>query len=417
MNYSQSLDYLNGFLNLEKLAEYPDNSFFNLRRMEHLLRAAGRPDQNFLPVLVAGTTGKGSTGFFLESILKENRISVGYYHSPHVETVRERIRLGGALVSRALWAEGLSDVQKLLTQNPLPPRLGVLTYFEVMTFLAIWLFSKTRRKIGIFEIGLGGRLDATNVLRSPVVILTPIHLDHEIFLGNTIAKIAREKAGIIKKNCFVISGEQRPEAERVIRRQVRAMGAHQIKSTPYRGNKTGLAGDFQKTNAGTAIQAARVLRLAFGFPINPESYSRAVKKQNWSGRMERLHAFRREFILDGAHNPVSVQGMVKAAGGLCRPRETWVIFGAMQDKNSEVMLRVLSRRFRKIVLTKIQNPRARSVGVLLEQAKGLFKIAIPAQNIREAISRAREGSRAGSSILVTGSFYLVGEARKLLRKA
>ncbi|MGI6241814.1 MAG: bifunctional folylpolyglutamate synthase/dihydrofolate synthase [Candidatus Omnitrophota bacterium] len=417
MNYSQSLDYLNSFLNLEKLSEYPKNSFFNLKRMGHLLRAAGRPDQNFLSVLITGTTGKGSTGFFLESILKENRIPVGYYHSPHVETVRERIRMNGALVSRALWAEGLSDIQKILAQNPLPPRLGVLTYFEIMTFLAIWLFSKTRRKVGIFEIGLGGRLDATNVLRAPVVVLTPIHLDHENFLGNTIAKIAREKAGIIKKNCFVISGGQRPEAERVIRRQVRTMGAHRIKSVPYRESKIRLEGDFQKINAGTAIQAARVLRLAFGFPINPESYPRAVENPNWSGRMERVRALRREFILDGAHNPVSVQGMVKAAAGLCCPQKTWVIFGAMQDKNSEVMLRILSQRFQKIILTKIQNPRARSVGVLLEQAKGLFKIAIPAQNIREAILRVREGSHAGSSILVTGSFYLVGEARRLLRAA
>ena len=157
MNYSQALRYLNSFANLEKLAQFPKNPFFNLRRMEHLLQISGHPEKKFFPVLIAGTTGKGSTGFFLESILKANGIRAGYYHSPHVEDPRERIRVQGTMASRKLWADGLSKIRRLLLEKPVPETMGVLTYFEILTFLAVWIFARTGIRLGIFEIGLGGR--------------------------------------------------------------------------------------------------------------------------------------------------------------------------------------------------------------------------------------------------------------------
>lgn len=415
MNYSQALRYLNSFTNLEKLAELPRNSFFNLRRMEHLLGAAGHIEKRFFPLLIAGTTGKGSTGFFLESILKANGLRVGYYHSPHVETSRERIRVQGAMVSTKLWAEGLSEIRQLLKIRPLPKKLGSLTYFEILTFLAMWVFAKKKMRIGIFEIGLGGRLDATNVLKAPLVILTPIHLDHEAFLGNTIAKIAAEKAAIIKPRGHAVIGRQFPEALSVIRRAVKMNGGSLWKAGPVSGLALGLDGDFQKWNAGVALKAAEILKEHFNLPISLDRAKKGLGSRNWKGRMESFLKNGRRFILDGAHNPISMKELVRSlkTEGV---RDPWLVFGAMNDKNSREMLRVLSGFFSKVILTGIAGSRAKPVAMLIEEAKGLFNSALAAQNVVEAFALAKKASGPGACIVVTGSFYLVGEARKVLKR-
>jgi dihydrofolate synthase / folylpolyglutamate synthase len=433
MNYSQSLRYLDSFLNLERLSQLPKNPFFNLRRMEHLLKISGHPEKKFFPVLIAGTTGKGSTGFFLESILKANDIEAGYYHSPHVEDPRERIRVRGAMASAELWAAGLSAIRKLLRVHPLQKNLGVLTYFEILTFLAVWVFEKKGVKVGIFEIGLGGRLDATNVLKAPLVILTPIHLDHEAFLGNTISKIAAEKAAIIKPKGHTVTGKQSPEALRVICCAVKKNRGSLWTAKPVSGMPLGLAGDFQKMNAGVALKAAEILKKYFDFPMISGRSREGLQCRNWIGRMESFYQGGRRFILDGAHNPISMRALVASlrtgtrTSGLgtrlgslvlrvprSESRVPWLIFGAMNDKNSREMLKALSRFFPKVILTGIAGNRAKPVAMLTEEAKGLFKCVLTAQNVEEAFRLARKASDPGASIVVTGSFYLVGEARKIL---
>ena len=426
MNYPQALRYLNSFLDLEKLSRFPKNSFFNLQRMEHLLKMSGHPEKKFFPILVAGTTGKGSTGFFLESILKENGIRTGYYHSPHVEDPRERIRVKGGMAAPTLWAEGLSEIRRLLQKTPLPGQLGNLTYFEILTFLAIWAFAKKSVTVGIFEIGLGGRLDATNILKAPLVILTPIHLDHEAFLGNTIGKIAEEKAAIIKPHGHTVTGKQFPEAIRVIRRAVKRNHGSLWRAKPVSGISLGLDGDFQRGNAGTALKAAEILKEHFHFPIDPECSQRGLGTGGWKGRMESFRQGGRQFILDGAHNPLSAQALVQSlshqphrdrvsgrseAGSL---KGSWLVFGAMMDKNSREMLKVLSRFFPKVILTGITGNRAKPVAILVHEAKGLFKCVLTAQNVEEAFYLLKNAASRGSTAVVTGSFYLVGEARKLL---
>ncbi|HNX68362.1 MAG TPA: cyanophycin synthetase [Candidatus Omnitrophota bacterium] len=416
MNYTQSLRYLDSFVNLEKLSRLPDNAFFNLRRMEHLLKASGHPEKKFFPVLVAGTTGKGSTGFFLESILKANGIRTGYYHSPHVEDPRERIRLQGAMASKALWAEGLSGIRELLRRSPLPRRLGVLTYFEITTFLAILIFAKAGIRVGVFEIGLGGRLDATNVLKAPLVLLTPIHLDHMAFLGHTVWKIAGEKAAIIKSHGQVVTGRQSSEALSVIRTAVRKNRGHLWRAKPLRGMPLGLAGEFQKWNAGMAMKAADVLREHFGFSITKERSREGLLARNWMGRMETFCKSGRIFLLDGAHNPISMAALVRSlrVAGV-KPRFSWLVFGAMNDKDSRRMLEILSRYFSRVILTGIGSPRAKTSGMLVQEAKGLFKSMLTSQNVREAFALVRKVSQPGARVVITGSFYLVGEMRKLLK--
>jgi len=405
---------LNSFVDLEKLTQFPKNPFFNLKRMEHLLQISGHPEKKFFPVLIAGTTGKGSTGFFLESILKANGIRVGYYHSPHVEDPRERIRVQGAMTSQKLWADGLSEIQRLLHQKPVPGTLGVLTYFEILTFLAVWIFTRTGITLGIFEIGLGGRLDATNVLKAPLVILTPIHLDHEAFLGGTIARIAAEKAAIIKPYTHVVTGKQFPDAIRVIRHRVRTSRGSLWKAKPVSGVPLGLSGDFQKMNAGTALKTSEVLAKQFSFSIVPERSKKGLRSGDWKGRMETFHQSGRCFILDGAHNPLSVRALVGSLKAL-KVRDPWLVFGAMRDKNSREMLKALSPFFSKVILTGIAGNRAKSVAMLVDEAKGLFKCVLTAQSIQEAFSLFKKTALVGKKVVVTGSFYLVGEARKILK--
>lgn len=437
MNYFQSLNYLNSFLNLEKLSQFPKNAFFNLQRMAHLLRSAGHPEKHFFPILIAGTTGKGSTGFFLESILKANGIRAGYYHSPHVEDSLERIRLQGDVVSPKLWAEGLSAIRRLLKNNPLPEKLGILTYFEILTFLAVFIFAREKVRIGIFEIGLGGRLDATNILKAPLVLLTPIHLDHEAFLGSTIRKIASEKAGIIKLRNHVVVGNQTQEALSVIRAQVRKNKGKLWQTRPMQDISLGLSGDFQKQNAGMAVQAARILHQHFKFFMCEKLSKKGLRYSNWKGRMEFFRRYGHTWILDGAHNPISVSELVKSlkqnkncgpfhAPGVChgqrknkRPvcvggRKTWLIFGAMADKNSRKMLEISSRYFSKIILVRIPHDRAKTPGMLAEEAKDFFNVMLVAETMKEAIRVFRAVSDSDTTAVVTGSFYLVGEARKIL---
>jgi dihydrofolate synthase/folylpolyglutamate synthase len=413
MNYSQALRYLNSFTDLEKLAQFPKNPFFNLTRMERLLRISGHPEKGFFPVLIAGTTGKGSTGFFLESILKANGIRAGYYHSPHVEDPRERIRVQGAMVSRKLWADGLSEIRRLLLKNPIPKTLGVLTYFEILTLLAVWIFAQEGIALGIFEIGLGGRLDATNVLKAPLVILTPVHLDHEVFLGRTIARIAAEKAAIIKPYTHAVTGKQFPDAIRVIRRRVKTSRGFLWRAKPVSGVPLGLAGDFQKMNAGIALKASEVLKKKFHFPIDPQRSRIGLRSGDWKGRMESFHQSGRCFILDGAHNPFSVRELVRSLK-VPKIRDPWLVFGAMCDKNSREMLKILSRFFSKVILTGIAGNRAKPVAMLISEAKGLFKCVLTAHDIKEAFGLLKKIAPAGKKIVVTGSFYLVGEARKIL---
>lgn len=427
MNYSKALRYLNSFTDLEKLSQFPKNSFFNLKRMEHLLKAAGHPEKKFFPILIAGTTGKGSTGFFLESILGANGIRAGYYHSPHVVEPRERIRLQGTMASRELWAQGLSEIRKILRAKPVPKAWGVLTYFEILTFLAIWIFAKTDVTIGIFEIGLGGRLDATNVLKAPLVILTPIHLDHEAFLGPTIAKIAAEKAAIIKPRGHIVIGKQFPEALRVILGAVKRNRGTLWKARPVSGIPLGLAGDFQKWNSGVALKAAEILKKYFDLPITFERSRKGLQFRNWKGRMETFQRGGRRFILDGAHNPISMRELVRSLRNQPRRdrvsarsetrslRGEWLVFGAMNDKNSREMLKTASGFFRKVILTCIAGRRAKPVALLVEEAKGLFKCVLTAQNAGEAFCLAEKVSNPGAVLAVAGSFYLVGEARKILK--
>jgi dihydrofolate synthase/folylpolyglutamate synthase len=248
------------------------------------------------------------------------------------------------------------------------------------------------------------------------VILTPIHLDHEAFLGNTVAKIAAEKAGIIKKQNQVVTGKQCPEAFRVIRCTVKKNRGFLWRAKPVSGISLGLAGDFQKSNAGIALKAAFILNKKFRYPISFDLAERGLGARNWKGRMESFHRKDRRLILDGAHNPLSVRELVRSLQKE-KSKDPWLVFGAMNDKNSREMLKILSGYFSKTILTGMEGHRAKSVGMLAEEAKGLFKCVLTAQNIREAFFMTEKVLEPGRCVVITGSFYLVGAARRILTHA
>ncbi len=415
MTYRQSLRYLNSFLNLERIVYRPDNYRWNLKRMRLLLRRFADPQKDFFSVLIAGTKGKGSTGFFLESILSASGISAGFYCSPHLEDPRERVRIGGRLVSKEKWCSAIAGIRSVLAQNPLPAKVGDLTYFEVMTLLAMKLFKEAGVKVGIFEIGLGGRLDATNVLDAKIAVITPIELDHEEILGSTIAKIAAEKTAVIKNRSHVVVAAQRHRAAvSVIRRRCRARQAWFYFCPPLTGHRLGLKGDFQRINAAAAFRAADILKSRYGFPVTEQGIRAGLRCHHWPGRME-FFGGRPDFLLDGAHNPASVTALVRNLKRLYPDRKNLLMFGTSRDKKSERMLPVLSSYFKDVILTRTSNPRTQEVSRLLSQAESRFRNVFPAASPSRAFELAGKIAGPGTLVVVTGSFYLIGDVRSMLR--
>lgn len=414
MNYKKSLKYLNSFINYEKTPPL-SHAELNLERMHAMLGAIDYCEGKFFPILIAGTVGKGSSGFFLEQILKASKISCGFYHSPHVDNIRERIRINGEMVSEKKWSSALSFLFRKLKKNPISKQLGKPTFFEIMTLLAIKVFTEEGLKIGIFEIGMGGRLDATNVLDAPLCILTKIDFDHQAFLGKTLTAIAREKAGIIKSARVVVCAPQKKEVLKVFKDAVRKNGSKIIwaKATSF---QPGLSGEFQKQNAGNAIVAAQALKKYFEFKISKTAIKQGAQKSDWSGRLEKVSYQGRKMILDAAHNPA---GCYKLAAFLktAQVKPSWIIFGALQDKDSGTMLKILSKLKTLLIVTPVQNPRSKTAKALNSEAAKKFDRIVSVQNSRQALMCAFEQTKRGETILVTGSFYLVGEIRQMIRNS
>ncbi len=413
MNYQQSLKYLNSFINYEKVVP-KSHAQFNLERMRHGLEALGHPDNDFFPILIAGTVGKGSTGYFLEQILLQSKISCGFYHSPHIDTIRERIRVGGEMLSEKEWAKAVSEIQKVIQAKPFPKKMGAPTFFEMLTLLAIWLFSKRGLRIGVFEIGMGGRLDATNILEAPLCVITKIDLDHQAFLGNTIAKIAREKAGIIKRARFTVLASQGEAAEKKIRQIAAKQKSRLVIAKPV-AFQPALTGEFQKQNAGNASAAARILKEQFDFSISEKDIRCGLAQKKWAGRVETVAWQGRKLIMDAAHNPAGCRELVSTVQKM-KQKPKALFFSALRDKDNAAMLEALSVLKVPVIVSAVDHPRAKKLADLAAEAEAFFDRIIPAKNTEQALSLLKQSFRKGESAVITGSFYLLSEVRALLRK-
>ena len=406
-------------------------SFDGLERMKALLEALGSPESGFRAIHIAGTNGKGSTAVMTASILEEAGYSVGLFTSPHLEEERERIQIWDgahhmieqaeldALKNRVYSAE--EDVKKTLHNAGL--EYGKLTVFEVYTAAAYLYFAERQPDYVVLETGLGGRLDSTNTLEKPLVsVITQVGLDHTAQLGNTIFKIAREKAGIIKPGVPVVSQTADLNTKNVFRRVAAENGSEFIDVSAavdsFRKYDLAMKGEHQIRNAATAALAIR----AAGIEVSEEAMENGLANAWIPGRFEVLNEDESErplFIIDGAHNPDAVSELVKTYEAFSRTnkiKRTLVIFGCMKDKNSLRMVQLLTGGLRgcSYAAAAVDYERAEAPERIGELIAGCGRGCMVFESTREAYEYAKDSSF--ECILTAGSIYLAGEMRTLFMK-
>jgi dihydrofolate synthase/folylpolyglutamate synthase len=369
-----------------------------LEAMEAACADFGHPERAFDAIHVAGTNGKGSVCAMTESILRADGRKTGLYTSPHLCRFAERIRIDGEPISDTLLTQTLEDVLR---------RAPELSFFEAATLAAFVAFREAKVQIAIVEVGIGGRLDATNVIPPPrAAAITRIAFDHTDRLGDTLEAIAREKAGILKPGVHCVLGPLTPEVEAVIRARATEVGATVAFATP-RDVMPGLAGAHQMSNAWVAWDAAKVA----GF--DDDACRAGIERATWPGRLETLRTSDGEVLLDAAHNPDGVAALAAHLDDHLRGRKVALVFGALSDKAWPSMLDVLAPRASARVYVRPPANAGLRPAADPEALAARHPGAI-ATSIDDAIARARASVGKSGVVVVTGSIFLVGEARGLL---
>ena len=426
MDFQASLEYLYGLGN-EVLAMK-----LGLENIRKLLAALGNPQNNFLKVQVAGTNGKGSTCAFLNAICVSANIKTGLYTSPHLVSITERIVIGDREIGKKDFAKHATKIretgEKLVAQNELET---APTFFEQMTAIALRAFAEAGIELAILETGLGGRFDATTAAAAEIAAITPIDYDHQNILGATIEKIAREKASIIREDTKVVTAKQRDAAAKIIFERCDEFGIvpkmtdfkseiigksdkkfvvdFQTKQSAYKNVRINLAGKHQIENAKTAILLAETLQEIF--PIKTENIIVGLQTAAHKGRLE----FYQNILFDGAHNVGGAKALREFLDEFVTKKIT-LVFGAMRDKDLTEIAEIIFTKADQIIFTVPDNPRSMSAEELSKFLPPEFnkeKVFLT-ENVAGAIEKAREVSSKNYLILVTGSLYLVGEARKIL---
>jgi len=452
-----------------ELSQTPSHKF-DLAHMRALLQALNHPERRFPGLLVAGTNGKGSTAATLASILRASGLRTGLYTSPHLVRINERIRINGAEISDGDFAL-LHDVvdrtaERLVEDGELPWHPS---FFEMLTAIAFEYFAQNKVEIAVLEVGMGGRLDATNVIEPRVSVITDISLDHQNFLGNTVTEIAREKAGIIRPGGVVVTLPQQPQANDVIGNAILELGAQGVSAVPYvppvspgsdeycmrRSEKpliaepaeeraesaekslakfgglvsryplqvmgkqilveTPLVGRHQLRNIALAIATAEVLSHQ-GFAVTPEAIERGIRETRWPGRFQVMPAKggAPEYVFDVAHNPAGAWALRSALSASYEDRPLTFVFGAMRDKAIGEIAEILFPLAAHVVATRADNPRSATPEEIREAASRTATDIEDAIDVASALDRA--GSLAGPQgvVVITGSIYIVGEAMRAL---
>ena len=409
---------------------------FDLENITILAEALGSPQRTAPCAHIAGTNGKGSTAAMLESILRAAGLRTGLYTSPHLERINERIRIQGEPISdedfAAAWTRVRGAIEPLLAAGKLAAHP---TFFECVTAIAFSVFAERGVKFAIYEVGMGGRLDATNIIEPQVAVITSIDFDHEDFLGHSIEQIAAEKAGIIKRGADVVSAVERPEARAVIARRCAELGTRLVEvdsawrveethaaggfyravaAAPDSGKRLMLApslpGRFQLRNALAAATAARLLTQR-GFPVGDDAIAYGIATTRWPGRLERLAA-RPAVYLDGAHNPQGAQELRKFWDENFEGHRILLVYGAMRDKAVDEIAGLLFPRANALILTEPRQPRAISAARLAEITAHLTRDAIVVRDPAAALERALEMASPEDAVFAAGSLYLVGDLRR-----
>jgi dihydrofolate synthase/folylpolyglutamate synthase len=443
MSYASAIEQLNSLAPELYLRPGQPRRRFSLDEVRILLNALGDPQAQFPAVLIAGTNGKGSTASTLASILSEAGPRTGLYTSPHLERPNERIRICNQDIADQDFARLYFRVhdagQQLLLVGQLPQ---LPSYFEILTALAFLYFAENKVDVAVLEVGMGGRLDATNVVNPLLSIVTDISLDHMEWLGPTISAIAREKAGILRPGGTMITLPQHPEANHVLGEIATDLGVRGVSavlylpptatSGPHRVEALGatinvdspLAGAHQQRNVALAIAAAVELAAHHGFSIPPAAIENGIRRTRWPGRLERISKLDRitknhvEWILDVAHNPAGAWAL---RAGICdilevhKPRV--LVFSCLRDKPLDEMAQILFPLFDEVIVAPIHTARAAALDDLLAAAAATGTPAVAADSVADALclaqDRITQNCDTGVAV-VSGSVYLVGEARAKL---
>ena len=430
MNYSESIEYL---FSLQRMG-----ARLGTRTVSILLARLGDPQNSYPSVLVAGTNGKGSTAAFLASILRAAGLRTGLYTSPHLVRFEERITVDGEIIPPEETARLVSLVQEQVEQ--MVARGGEterLSFFETATAMAFRHFQDRQVDLAVVEVGMGGRLDATNVVDAISCLITPIDLDHREHLGSTVGAIAWEKAGILKAGGRAITAPQSPEALEVLKRAAAVRGATLVEleqiwrvaegtgdaltlvpaadpASRLENLTLSLDGRHQRTNAALAVAAATRLP-NFQERISEEAIRRGLAEARWPGRCEVVDE-RPTLLLDGAHNPASARALrhFLVESYTSKGKKVVMIFGAMQDKDITGMMEVLFPCASRVILTRAETPRAADPVVLESLARRFKTPAVRAPGLASALSAARDEAGPDGVVCVTGSLYLVGDVKTLL---
>lgn len=398
-------------------------------RMHEALRWRGRPDRGLVFLHVTGTNGKGSTSAMLASCLREAGYRTGLYTSPHLHRWTERIRIDGRPISEAEAARRIGDVLDAFAQPGAPET----TFFELTTLCAIEAFRDHACDVCVMEIGLGGRLDATNATASALSVVTGVALDHTNILGPTVEMIAREKAGIFRRGVPVVVGARDAAARRVLTRRARAVGAPlwlvgrdydvtvgaagtRVAGTPrvdvragtrvLRDLRLGLAGAHQADNAACAVAGLWRLRDR-GWRIPDAAIRRGLARSRWPGRLERVPGSP-PLLLDAAHNPDGARTLARYLAATAPAHTTVLVFGAMKDKDYRASLRTLAPHIARAFYPPRRMQRGATHAALNRVLPGTR-----AHNMRDALARARRAAGKHGLVVVTGSIFVVAEARAL----
>jgi dihydrofolate synthase/folylpolyglutamate synthase len=415
---------------------------FRLEEMRTLVEALGHPERMFRSVLIAGTNGKGSTAATLAAILTTAGYKMGLYTSPHLSRVNERIRIAGQSISDADFARlyfRVDDVAgQLIGEGKLPAHPS---FFESLTALAFLAFSEAQVDLAVLEVGMGGRLDATNVVEPLVSAITDISLDHMEWLGDTIPLIAREKAGILRRDGVLVTLPQHPEANQTIGEVAAELNVRGVSAAEYvpppqisasRENTlrnryalavlgeqievdSPLAGAHQQRNVALAIATAVELRNHHGFNVTPAAVAEGIRHTEWPGRLERIDLPGcPPVLLDVAHNPAGAWALRAAVSALDDESPRVLVFGCMKDKAIDEMAQILFPLFDRVVVAPVASPRSATVEDLLAAAAKTGVAVTSADNGHEALRQAWSAAPAPDLVVVAGSVYLVGEVRPML---
>jgi dihydrofolate synthase/folylpolyglutamate synthase len=440
MNYDEAVRYL---LSLGRELAAPTQAAaakFNLENITVLLERLGRPDRAYPSVHIAGTNGKGSTAAFVDAILRDAGFRTGLNTSPHLERINERIRINGEEVKDEVFAETFTRIHGLIEELLAEGKLRAHpTYFECVTALAFEVFARERVEFAVIEVGLGGRLDATNVITPVVSVITRIDYDHENFLGHSLGEIAGEKLGIVKHGVGVVSAPQLPEVRELVRARVKELHcplaeleeAFRITSERVEGGcvratvrvvdaqeelrvEPQLPGRFQLQNALNAVAVARALE-GRGFRISNENMERGITAAVWPGRLEKLQE-RPDVYLDGAHNPGAARELAKFLEENFARRRVYLLYGAMRDKAVDEVSGILFPQAAEVIFTQPGTPRAVSASQLADIAGHHARRFSVIADAEKALEVAIEEALPDDAIFVTGSLYLVGQLRSAWKK-